>query len=110
MTAESPAGPGPVALYYHDEAFQIPRDGKELKGRTSAGGESLDALRRSGPSTRLPGGAHSSAAGRPLGARWQQLPAERRAGRDLRPVSVETFPRDFLPAPPAPVIHFPNPP
>src|SRR5262249_29350189 len=30
--------------------------------------------------------------------------------RDLRPVSVETFHRDFLPAPPAPVIHFPNPP
>ena len=106
-----------IALLYAADAYQLPApaapgDPKNfgLKGRHVAGKEFFDALMRHGRWKHLTAVTLGDGDERAINETWRRSPPELTSGRQLRAVPLARLGREFLASPPAPVLHFPNPP
>jgi glycosyltransferase involved in cell wall biosynthesis len=109
------AAPERIALLYDEDAYVEPPPGTRraapgrpmgLMGRQVAGKEFLQAYLTHGHWTELVALVPASRSAVTLKRLWETHAPSRR----MRVVPLAGFHRAFFPAPPAPILHFPNPP
>ncbi len=111
--------PARIALYYDDggytETLKRPAGVKPgapvgLMGRQVAGKEFLDAYLNYGRWTELVALTPNRTSGQSLLETCRTHPSSRDKERKLRLFEMKSFSSDFLPSPPARILHFPCPP
>jgi len=100
-----------VALVYDDDAYVEAGGGAPgLMGRQVAGRSFLDAYLSHGTFSELAALVRQRASAASLIQLWRDHPATRTAPRALRVIECGEFHRTFFPAPPATILHAPQPP
>jgi glycosyltransferase involved in cell wall biosynthesis len=100
-----------VALVYDDDAY-VESGGAALglMGRQVAGRSFLDAYLRHGTFSELTALVHHPRSAASLVQLWRDRPATRIEPRTLRVIERSELHRTFFPAPPATIVHAPQPP